>query len=74
MYGKLRKSKWERIAGGQFDDLRIGGEQREAGVRQNGGTTFGYALHPVTYGLKNDYWVQLAQQLRALTASRKEKR
>jgi|SRR5579859_1301853 len=55
MYGKLHRPHWEAIAGSPFgpDNLLT-----------MGSTTAAFARHPVSYGLANDYWLQLAQKLR----------
>lgn len=55
MYGEEHKPHWEAIAGSRFG--------RE-NILTIGSTTAAFALHPVSYGLPNDYWLQLAQKLR----------
>lgn len=60
MYGKGNRKEWERIAGGEFDS---------SGLYRMGKTVAAFALHPVTKGLGNEYWVRLGKMLRS-TVSR----
>ncbi len=55
MYGKEHKPHWEAIVGSPFgpDDLLT-----------IGSTTAAFAFHPVSVGVRNDYWFQLALTLR----------
>jgi hypothetical protein len=55
MYGTLHKPHWERIAGGPFGPDNI---------LKIGSTVAAFAPHPVSFGLTNDYWLQLAEKLR----------
>lgn len=55
MYGDGHREAWERIAGGRFDSN---------GLCRMESTVAAIALHPVTRGLGNEYWVNLGLLLR----------
>jgi len=56
MYGQGNRKEWEQIAGGKFD---------ANGVCRMGKTIAATALHPVTRGVGNEYWVKLGRLLRS---------
>jgi len=55
MYGQGNRGEWEQIAGSKFD---------ANGICRMGNTIAATALHPVTRGLGNEYWVKLGQLMR----------
>ena len=55
MYRQGNRAEWERIAGGMF---------ASNGLCRMGKTVAAIALHPVTRGLDNEYWIRLGRLLR----------
>jgi hypothetical protein len=56
MYGEVHRPHWEAIAGRPFGPDNI---------LTIGSTTAAFARHPVSYGIRNDYWFQLGDRLRS---------
>jgi hypothetical protein len=55
MYGLSEKKHWQEIAGGAFPPDNL---------RRVQSTSFAFTRHPISFGLKNGYWVEWGEKLR----------